>query len=126
MSEAERRMKETERRRAMRIIRSFIVRYPSLASGPGFWLVSTLRNFSTGGARFFCERTFQVGETMIAQLILPTSREPVVLKARVVWTKPSPFGMADLGVSFEPSDAHAKQALTNAANFFLTKKREAT
>lgn len=123
MSEGGRRMNETERRRAMRIIRSFIVRY---ASGSGSWPVSTLRNFSTCGARFFCERAFQVGETCILQFILPTSREPVVLKARVVWTKPSPFGMVDLGVSFEPSDAHAKQALTNAANFFLTKKREAT
>ncbi len=123
MSEAERRMSETEHRRAIRIIRSFLVRY---ASGPGSWPVSTLRNFSTYGARFFCERTFRVGEAMMVQLILPTSREPVVLKARVVWTKPSSFGLVDLGVSFEPSDERSTKALTNAANFFLTKKREAT
>ena len=111
----------------MRIIRSFLVRYPSPASGQGFWLVSTLRNFSTCGARFFCERTFRVGETTKIQLILPTSREPVVLKARVVWTKASSlFGMVDLGVAFEPSDEQSTKALTSAANFFLTKKREAT
>ena len=119
-------MSETERRRVMRIIRSFIVRYPSPTSGQGFWLVSTLRNFSTCGARFFCERTFRVGEAMIVQLILPTSREPVVLKARVVWVKAlALLGMVDLGVSFEPSDEQATKALTSAANFFLTKKREA-
>jgi Tfp pilus assembly protein PilZ len=118
-------MSQAERRRAGRIIRSFMVRYKSFAAGEGAWLTSTLRNFSAGGARFLCEREFRARDAMLLQLLLPTAREPIALKARVAWTQPASLGMVDLGVAFEPSDARAAGAIAQAARFFTAKTKEA-
>ena len=118
-------MSEAERRRAIRIIHSFIVRYQSLPAAPRSWLVSTLRDFSQTGARFLCDHPFGVGETMNPQLGLPTSKEPVTLTARVVWTKPSRLDVTELGIEFTPPDERAASVITAAADFFLVKKQEA-
>lgn len=118
-------MTQAERPRATRFVRSFVVRYQSLEAGSNAWLTSTLRNFSSTGARFLCERAFRVGEAMVLQLVLPTSREPIMLKARVVWTKPSLLGVLEVGVAFEPSEMTAARAIADAADFYLRKKREA-
>ena len=117
-------MTQAERRRAVRIIRSFMVRYKSFASGDGAWLTSTLRNFSSTGARFLCERVFEQREAMLLQLLLPTAKDPVALKARVIWAKPASLGMAEVGVAFEPGDAHAAAAVTHAARFYAAKREE--
>jgi c-di-GMP-binding flagellar brake protein YcgR len=118
-------MSEAERRRATRIIHAFMVRYRSLASSSPSWLVSTLRDFSGTGARFLCERGFEVGEAMRMQLLLPTSPEPVALNACVVRTKPSPLGMVEVGVAFEPPDEPSTQALAGTVEFFLARQRGA-
>ena len=118
-------MSEAEHRRAMRVIRSFVVRYQSLPAAPRSWLVSTLRDFSQTGARFFCDRPFGVGEAMSLELVLPTSKEPVTLTARVVWAKPSRLGMTELGIEFTPPDERAASVITAAAAFFLVNKQEA-
>lgn len=115
-------MADTERRHAERVAHAFVVRYKFVWAGEAVWLVSTLRNFSRIGVRFLSERRFGEGDELVLQLFLPTSKEPVWVRARVMWTKPAQWGTFDLGVAFEPTEAAARKAITDAADFFLRKK----
>ena len=114
-------MGDVERRRATRVARTFIVRYQSSWSGERFWSASTLRNFSRAGARFLVERELKVASSMLLQLVLPTSKQPVWVSARVVWSRPAQWGTVDLGVEFEPAETSAVEAIAEAADFFLRK-----
>ena len=119
-------MSQPEHRRAARFIRAFVVRYQAFGAKSDAWLTSTLRNFSSVGARFLSGQPFRMGETIVLQLLLPTSRQPIVLKARVVWNKPGSLGSMDIGVEFEPTELAARKAISDAAQFFLRKQREAS
>lgn len=115
-------MAERERRLAERVAHAFVVRYKFIWAGEAMWSVSTLRNFSRVGARFLSERLFGEGDKLVLQLLLPTFKEPVWVRARVIWTKPAQWGTFGLGVAFEPTEAAARKAITDAADFFLRKK----
>ena len=115
-------MVDTERRRAERVAHAFVVRYKFVWAGEAVWSVSTLRNFSRVGARFLSERLFGEGDELVLQVLLPTAKEPVWVRARVIWIKPAQWGTFDLGVAFEPTETAARKAITDAADFFTRKK----
>lgn len=117
-------MSQQERRRAARIMRAFVVRYQAFGAKSDAWLTSPLRDFSSGGARFLSGQPFRTGETIVLQLLLPTSQQPIVLKARVSWNKPGSLGSVEIGVEFEPTALAARKAISDAAQFFLRKQRE--
>ena len=116
-------MSSGEQRRSPRINRSFMVRYRASGTSEGAtWLISPLRELSSGGARFLSERGQAVGNVLEFQLILPMSSQPVSLKARVAWVKPGPLSMVELGVTFDPGDAAIQQMIDDAVAHFLRKK----
>ena len=108
----------SERRQGDRVARAFMVRYqPPASRGSDSWAMSPLKNFSRTGARFFSDYEFKVGEWILLQMLLPSSKQPVWLKARVVWMKPGPMGMVDVGVAFGLSEPAAQQAIEQAVTF---------
>ena len=111
-------MNDDDRRAAQRIARSFLVRYHAQEGQGMAWDTAPLRDFSETGARFLAQSACQQGDALILQLILPMSREPVWVTARVVWVKPVQWEMQELGVAFEPGDDQTKQAIAAAAAFF--------
>ncbi len=111
-------MKRIERRRAVRLPLTFMVRYQYPGSQRAVWSSAPLRNFSRLGVRFISEYPFQVGATVALQLILPTSEQPVWVEARVAWTQPSRLGMTEIGVAFQLADAQTREAIVSAAVFF--------
>jgi Tfp pilus assembly protein PilZ len=113
--------KGPEHRRGPRVARHFLVRYRPLRDSDAEWLVSPLRDLSSGGARFLSERQFAAGDVMMMQLILPVSSQPIELKARVAWTRKSKVGTAitDLGVTFETQDVFVQRTLETAIAHLL-------
>ena len=113
-----------ERRGAPRVAQAFIIRYRRSDISGSSWLVSPARDLSSQGARFISEHTFQSGERLDVQLTLPSSQEPVLVKARVKWIKPIQLGMVELGVAFEAEDATTREVLERAITYVLQKRQQ--
>ena len=114
-------MGDEEQRKSPRVPRAFIVRYRCPDAGMTGWLISPLRDLSSGGARFISEQPFTDGTVLEVQLILPVAKDPVCLKAKVAWTAPARLGMVETGVIFEPGGAAAEQAISDAVAQFLNR-----
>jgi hypothetical protein len=112
-----------EQRRRPRVAHRLLVRYRPPTEGIAEWLVSPLRDFSSGGARFLSEHPFAAGQTFELQLLLPAAQDPVTLKARVAWTKPAQMRMTELGVTFDPGDAAMQRLIDATVEHFLQKQK---
>jgi len=115
-------MSAEEHRRDPRIAHGFMVRYRR-PSDRG-WSVSPLRDLSSSGARFLSEQAFPVGTTLNLQLVLPTTKEPLALQARVARVTPGPMDLAEYGVTFEVNAAGVQEIVT-AVTHFLHKQDKA-
>ena len=107
-------MDEAEHRGSPRVTRAFMVRHKAAEGGPS-WFMSPLRDLSRSGARFMSEGGFDVGAKLTLELVLPAATQPVVVKALVAWKKPAPFGIAELGVTFEVDPQSATQQAIDTA-----------
>lgn len=115
---------EQEPRRDPRVPHAFIARYRSVDDVAGGWLVSPLRDLSSHGARFLCEQAFAVGSKLDFQLQLGVAQQPVRLTARVAWIKPAQImQIFEVGVTFDPGDPAAQQALNAAVAHFIAKTK---
>ena len=114
---------QDEQRKCPRISRPFMIRYRPSDKEQAGWLVSPLRDLSSGGARFISEYPFFVGETFEMQLLLPALKEPLSLKARVAWVKTPHMSMSEIGITFDPGDTAIQQAIDQAVTYFLSKQR---
>lgn len=103
-----------EHRLAPRAAAHPLVRYRPPGEPGATWLVSPLRDLSSGGARFLSEHAFAVGDAFELQLLLPVAAQPIWVRARVAWAKPGAMKMVDLGVTFDAGDA-ANQRLIDEA-----------
>ena len=110
-----------ESRQRPRVASHFMVRFRPFGEGKSGWMVSPLRDLSSGGARFLSEQSFDIGVTLELQLVLPGARAPVAFKARVAWLKPAQMNMVELGVTFEPGDAAIQRTIDAAVAHFLRK-----
>ena len=112
-----------EQRKRPRINRPFIVRYRPASTEDAKWFVSPLRDLSSGGARFISEYPFFVGDTFELQLLLPVSKDPILLKARVAWIKAAHMSMSEIGVTFGAGDTGIQQTIDQAVAYFLDKQQ---
>lgn len=115
-------MADQEHRRVPRVKRSFMIRYRS-ATGPLSWGLSPLRDLSDGGARFMSETSFAVGDELLLELLLPVSKEPIPITARVAWAKAGPMAVSEYGVRFHVQDERIRQALAEAVTRFTSNVR---
>ena len=115
---------QDEQRRRPRISRPFMIRYRPSGKEQAGWLISPLRDLSGGGARFISEYPFFAGDTFEIQLLLPASKQPVLLKARVAWAKAAHIeGLSEVGVTFDPGDSGIQQTIDQAVAYFLDKQQ---
>ena len=103
-----------EHRLAPRAAAHPLIRYRPPGEPGATWLVSPLRDLSSGGARFLSEHAFAVGDTFEVQLLLPAAAQPIWVRARVAWAKPGATKMVELGVTFDAGDT-ANQRLIDEA-----------
>jgi hypothetical protein len=113
----------SEHRKKPRVARAFMARYRLESPMVTDWLVSPLRDLSSGGARFLSERPFKAGQFIELQLLLPFARDPVVLRARVAWTKPGRLSMMEIGVTFDAGDPAAQQTIDAGVAHLLQKQQ---
>jgi len=109
-----------ERRRSPRIAHPFLIRYRSSGS-EGTWRIAPVRNLSAHGACFRGEYDFQIGEEVVLQLILPSSKQPLSLTARVVWSKRvnEPLHLIEYGVEFHHPDPSTQRLISELVAGFL-------
>ena len=117
-------MSSAEQRREPRVARSFMLRYRATESDQAAWFVSPLRDLSGGGARFISEYKFEIGTTLEMQLLLPTSEQPIPLKARIAWAKAGPLNLTEHGVTFNPGDVRVQQIIDTAVAHLLRKPQK--
>ena len=111
-----------EYRQSPRVAHPFMVRYRVAADWQAPWHVSALRDFSSHGARFLSEQSFDAGALLELQLVLPTARQPVLVQARMAWMKPGQWGMHEIGVTFDPGDAGVQEMIDAAVAHFVRKQ----
>jgi hypothetical protein len=113
MTESERAL--TGQRHHHRVARSWLLWFRPAASA-ATWQAAPLRDVSAAGARFLSERAYQEGAVLHAKLRLPTSATVVPLTVRVAWSRPveGPWGLTEHGVTFDLSDAAARQRVLDA------------
>ena len=77
-----------ERRRFRRVQHPFTIRYRDATEPDKPWLITTVRDLSLGGERFIADQVFDVGQALELQIIVPASRQTILLQAHVVWANP--------------------------------------
>jgi hypothetical protein len=89
--------------------------------------MSPLLDLSRAGARLLSEYAFETGEPMEIELLLPTAKQPLALRASVAWAKPGSDGrLTEVGVSFDVREAAGQQALDQAVAVFLQHQQAAS
>lgn len=114
----------SEQRKSPRVEHHFMARYVVPGRSPKQWLVSPLRDLSSGGARFLSETPFAVGDTFELQLVLPNAQQPVLLKAKIAWIRPGPMSMQEVGVTFDPGDSAMQAVIDAAVARFVEKEKK--
>jgi hypothetical protein len=110
----------SRRRVSPRLHKHFVIRYRKLPEGA--WRVSTLRDISQRGARFFCEEPFSPNAMLLVEMGMPVFETPIQVPVRVVWCKSatgSRIAVAEHGVEFSadaPVAALIAVALEKFAN----------
>ena len=121
-------MSPSERRRFPRIAHPFIVRYRFPHMQDAAWRAAPVRNLSGEGACFRCEYAFVVGHVVELQLSLPTSKQPIPLRGRIIWAKlvnPT-LNLYEYGVVFDAIDAATRQLIAETVTAFLRKQQTQT
>ena len=65
------------------------------------------------------ERPFIVGDSLELQLLLPTAPRPIMVGAKVAWTKLAKLGLIELGVTFDPVEEGIQATIHTAVEHFL-------
>lgn len=104
-----------------RVTHAFMVRYRAPGGGPAAWLLSPLKDFSRGGARFVSEAGFAEGTLLQLKLLLPTHEQPVAIAARIAWARPGPLQLHEYGVTFAVDDPALQRAIDAAVAHFTKK-----
>lgn len=100
-----------ERRQFPRIHEPCTVRYRRSGEIASAWSRVTVINLSAGGLRFRCaDEPLEPGAPLQIQVALPGFREPMTLKALVVWNQLHASGVTEVGAEFQ--DLDVKQQLT--------------
>ena len=114
---------QDNQRQSPRISKPFMIRYRPMGAEPAGWLVSPLRDLSSGGARFISEHRFLAGDIFELQLLLPGAPQPLQMKARVAWVKTDNTTLSEVGVTFDPGDTGIQQMIDQVVTRFLSKQR---
>lgn len=90
-----------ERRRDSRLAQPFQVRYRLYGELTESWRTAMTVNLSASGLRFRSADLMEIGRELQVELLLPTSKEPLVLRARIIWSQPMASGVTENGAEFD-------------------------
>ena len=90
----------SERRRFQRIPESFHMQCRRVGSLAETWRRVATLDLSAGGVGFECEELYELSDTLEIQIDLPSFRAPLLLRGRVVRSRPRPGGTAECAVEF--------------------------
>lgn len=108
-----------EHRRAQRIARTFIIKYPWMEGGTSRWGMSQIKDLSAAGLRFVAERDFAVGEVVDIEVRVPTAPDPLKLRGKIVWSKPRPLAStAEYGLEFVGLHEATARSIAEAVDYF--------
>lgn len=113
-----------KRRVDPRLPKHFVIRYRPLPNG--IWRVSTLRDISQKGARFFCEEPFAPDTMLMVEMGMPVFETPIQVPVRVVWCKSGKGGrlaVTEHGVEFS-ADAPVAALIASALEKFTQQGRK--
>ncbi len=115
-----------DRRRAIRVVHPFVVRYLCPRGPTHGWSMGTAHDISRVGVRIRSECPLQIGDRVELYLFLPTRRSPARILASVVWSKivNAKLALSDYGLDFQHLNADAQQALDAALAPLLRSPRD--
>jgi c-di-GMP-binding flagellar brake protein YcgR len=107
-----------ERRRFPRVRESFTIQYRVASAIASSWCRGPVINLSAGGMRFRCvEEPLEVGAPLSIQVSLPGFREPLILKAVVVWSQLQASGVTEVGAEFQDLDVKQQLMIDRLVSF---------
>lgn len=89
-----------ERRRFFRVPIPFDAKYRFFGELTQGWRTVRTLNLSAGGMRFKSSDLLDVGGFVEVQIQLPSEREPLMLRGRIVWSQAQASGVTENGLEF--------------------------
>lgn len=89
-----------ERRRDSRLAQPFQARYRLYGELTESWRTITTVNLSASGLRFRSPNLMEVGQELQLELALPSYREPLTIRGRIIWSQPMASGVVENGAEF--------------------------
>jgi len=108
-----------ERRRDHRLAQPFQARYRLYGELTESWRTMTTVNLSVSGLRFRSAGLIEVGDELQIELLLPTSREPLVVRGRIIWSQPMASGVVENGAEFIDMTPEQGIQIDTMVKFFL-------
>ena len=113
----------SEQRWFQRIPESFHMQCRRVGSLAKAWRRVMTLNLSAGGVGFECEELYEPSDTLEIQIDLPNFRAPLLLRGRVVRSRPRPGGAMECVVEFMDVSP-AQQGAMDEQVRFLSKRIE--
>ncbi len=108
-----------ERRQFPRVLQPFDAHYRFYGDLMGGWRVVRTLNLGAGGMRFRSEDQLEVGARLEIQLNLPIFREPLVLRAQVIWCQTLAAGVVENGVEFVDVTSEQGEEIDELVRFLV-------
>ena len=89
-----------ERRRFWRLEGLFGAQYRLVGQLMESWRQIRISNLSAGGIRFTGEDLLEAGAPLELRIELPTMQQPLLIRARVIWSQSRGAGVAESGAAF--------------------------
>ena len=112
-----------EQRRFQRIPESFRLQCRRAGSLAETWRHVTTLDLSAGGASFESEELYDPSDTLDIRIDLPNFRVPLLLRGRVIRSRPRPGGAMECGVEFVDMTPEQQGAIDELVQF-LSKRIE--
>ncbi len=110
-----------ERRHYQRVPLPFDAKYRLYGDLSTSWRTIRTMNISAGGMRFRSADLMEEGAVLDVQMVLPASPEPIVIKARVVWSQAMGSGVTENGAEFFDASLGEQEKIDRLVTF-LTKQ----
>ncbi|MBI4342516.1 MAG: PilZ domain-containing protein [Candidatus Omnitrophica bacterium] len=111
-----------ERRRFPRVPQSFAAQCRSLGGLSESWRAVRTVDLSAVGMRVRSDEPFEFWTTLEIRIQVPSLREPLDLRGRVVWSRTPPSGMTEMGIEFVDLGPEQQEQIDELVQFLTDRE----
>ena len=108
---------DRERRKDPRAVLQLQVRYRVLGASLDVWYAATVENISAGGVKLVTDQLLEEGSSVEVEIILPSRKDPYILRGSVVSEHPASLGRLEYGITFMDAAVGDRLEFENLVRF---------